>query len=170
MKILLLGGTGRTGKWVLDQALGKGYPVYALVHDPKQVEPVNHPGLQLFSGSPLNKASLKKAYQGCDAIIHVLKISRSNDFPWAPLRTPKNLLSQTLSNILDLPSITSCKRMVICSAWGVSDTWNDIPFWFRWLIDSSNIGPAYLDHERQEVLVRASSLPGDPTIQLRINS
>ncbi|MEO0331023.1 MAG: hypothetical protein AAF223_04960, partial [Bacteroidota bacterium] len=42
--------------------------------------------------------------------------------------------------------------------WGVADSINDIPKWFRWFIDNSNIGVAYQDHERQEKILSKSSL------------
>lgn len=44
------------------------------------------------------------------------------------------------------------------TAWGANETQQDIPFWFRWLIDYSNIGIAYRDHERQEQLLTRSTL------------
>ncbi len=34
----------------------------------------------------------------------------------------------------------------------------DLPAWFRWFIDNSNIGPAYRDHERQEILLQETDL------------
>ena len=51
---------------------------------------------------------------------------------------------------------TGVKRIVITTAWGVAETKKDIPFWFRWLIDHSNIRYPYIDHERQEELLKAS--------------
>uniref|UniRef100_UPI003593D33C NAD(P)-dependent oxidoreductase n=1 Tax=Aquiflexum sp. TaxID=1872584 RepID=UPI003593D33C len=42
--------------------------------------------------------------------------------------------------------------------WGVGDSRPYIPAWFAWFIDNSNLSPAYLEHERQEALVRNSGL------------
>ena len=159
MKLLVLGATGRTGKWVLEEALQAGYIVHALVRAPQNVKRSHHPRLQLFTGSALDKTSVENAFKGCESIISVLNISRANDFPWSPLRTPPNLLSLTIQNLLATPSIVACKRIVICSAWGVAETKKDIPFWFRWLINSSNIGHAYRDHERQEALLMSGAIP-----------
>ena len=44
------------------------------------------------------------------------------------------------------------RRLVLTSAWGAGETAAEIPGWFRWFIQNSNIGPAYRDHERQEAL------------------
>ena len=35
----------------------------------------------------------------------------------------------------------------------------ELPGWFRWIIDNSNVGYAYRDHERQEELLMKSNLP-----------
>jgi len=48
-------------------------------------------------------------------------------------------------------------RFIVCSAWGVSEMTHDIPGWFKWLIQNSNIGVAYEDHNRQERIVSVSA-------------
>ena len=50
------------------------------------------------------------------------------------------------------------KRISICSAWGVAETKNDIPKWFKWLINKSNIGIVYNEHEKQEEIISKSKL------------
>jgi|AntAceMinimDraft_5_1070358.scaffolds.fasta_scaffold09663_2 uncharacterized protein YbjT (DUF2867 family) len=156
MRILLLGATGRTGKHVLSYALEKGYDVSCLVRKPERL--TQHPSLSIFEGNPTNPKDLQKAMEGCQAIISVLNISRTSDFPWAKLRTPKTFLSDSMSNIINQVTNHNIKRIVLCSAWGVGETKKDIPFWFRWTIDCSNIKYAYLNHERQENLLRKTGL------------
>ena len=156
MHILLLGATGRTGKQVLQIALEKGYHVSCLVRNPKRVP--QHPKLSIFEGIPTDSNALKQAMKGCAIIVSVLNISRTSDFPWAPLRTPKTLLSDTMKNVVFLSKHYPIAHLIVCSAWGVGDSRKDIPFWFRWTIDFSNIRFAYKDHERQEEVLRNSGL------------
>jgi putative NADH-flavin reductase len=156
MKIFLLGATGRTGKLVLTQALTEGYEVNCLARKIERIS--NKTGLKTFEGNPENLKDLETAMLGCDAIISVLNISRKSDFPWSSLRTPPQFLSSVMQNVVSLASNMNIKRVVICSAWGVAETRKDIPFWFRWAIDFSNIGVAYKDHERQEEIIAKSSL------------
>ena len=115
-------------------------------------------GLTIFKGNPINKTDLEKALQGCSSIISVLNISRTSDFPWSKLRTPKNYLSEVMKNVIEQTKNATISRIVICSAWGLIETRKDIPFWFRWTIDYSNIKHAYIDHEKQEQLLENSSL------------
>ncbi len=156
MKIFILGATGRTGKHLVQSALQKGYEVTCLVRTPEKMTQVE--GLTILKGNPINIRELESAMKNCDAVISSLNISRTSDFPWAPLRTPKTYLSDVMANVIAIAKKYSINRLVICSAWGVLETRKDIPFWFRWTIDFSNISAAYKDHERQEELLEASGL------------
>lgn len=157
MKILLLGATGRTGKHTLDNSLKSGHIVNVLVRDKNKVE-ITSKNLFLFEGTPTDKVALKNAAEGCDAIISTINIVRTSDFPWSKLRTPANFLSESMKNIIEVAKEKNIQRIVICSAWGFHETKRDIPIWFRLLIDHSNIGVAYRDHELQENLLQASTL------------
>ena len=156
MKILLLGATGRTGKIVLELALEKGHQVTCLARKTERIE--KRKGLTIFEGNPTNEIDLKKAIAACDSVVNVLNISRKSDFPWASLRTPKTLISDTMDSLVRISDNKNLKRIVICSAWGVAETRKDIPKWFKWFIDNSNIGMAYKDHERQEKKITESKL------------
>ena len=158
MKILILGATGRTGRWVVKEALEAGYYVHCLVRDPSKLQEEND-RLTVFQGIPTNPEHLETALSGCQAVISVLNISRTSDFPWAKLRAPENLMSETIKTLVDLTDKAPLNRIVVCSAWGVLETKRDLPFWFRLLIDFSNIGIAYRDHEKQEAILKASSQP-----------
>mgnify|MGYP003636899402 CR=1 FL=1 len=157
MKILILGATGRTGKWILAEALEQGYKVNCLVRKPEEINQ-NHSALKIYKGSPESISELESALKGCDAIISALNISRKSDFPWSKLRTPKTFLSDVMKNIITLSTKIKIDRIVVCSAWGVADTEKEIPLWFNWFIKNSNIGVAYKDHERQENLLKSSTL------------
>lgn len=157
MKILLLGATGRTGKWILEEAIGRGHTVHALVRNPAKVK-LSNGRLTLFEGTPTDIYALEKAMQGCEAIISAINISRTNDFPWSPLRTPKDFLSSSMKTIIPLTQKHSIDRIIITSAWGVAETRKDIPGWFRWFIEHSNIRYPYDDHAVQEALLKASTL------------
>jgi len=156
MRILVLGATGRTGKHIVAHALAKGYQVNCLVRDPEKVVPATN--LKILEGNTTCSADLDRAIQGCSVIISALNISRTSDFPFSPLRTPKDFLSKTMANTISVAEKNSIKSVVICSAWGVAETRKAIPFWFRWTIDFSNIRYAYIDHEKQEALLEKSNM------------
>lgn len=156
-QILILGATGRTGKLLLKQALDKGYTVHALVRNRDHVE-VRHENLQLFEGVPTDKLLLNEAMQGCQAVLSTLNISRKSDFPWSELRTPAHFLSETITHVITLSPAHNIHRVIVLSALGVGDSRKYIPVWFKWLVDHSHIGAAYMEHEAQERLLAASEL------------
>lgn len=141
----------------MEQALARSHCVHALVRDPAKMT-TRHHELRLFTGSPLDKDCLQKAMQGCEAILSALNISRTSDWPWARLRTPVNFLSTVMQYLIELAPQQGINRIIFISAWGVAETRQDIPGWFRWFIENSNIRYPYADHERQENLVQQSSL------------
>jgi uncharacterized protein YbjT (DUF2867 family) len=156
-RILLLGATGRTGYEVLQQSLDLGYRVNVLVRDGKKIDLENE-RLRVFEGDTRIPKDLNFAIEDCQAVISCLNISRKSDFPWAPLRTPEDFLSMTMKTLIKVCQEKEVKRLIFTSAWGVGDSRPFIPGWFGWLIDNSKLSCAYLEHERQEALVRNSGL------------
>lgn len=156
MKLLILGATGRTGHWVLQLALERGFEVHVLVRFPEKIQA--HENLKVFQGDASNFAHLYNAAIGCSAAISVLNISRKTDFPWSKLRTPEHYLSDVMTNLVKVLPDLKISPLIVCSAWGVGDSKKNLPFWFRLLVDFSNIGVAYRDHERQEKLLVDSTL------------
>src|SRR5580765_1949687 len=157
MRILLLGATGRTGKLLLERALDPGHIVHAVVREKQKIK-IERYNLRIFEGTPQDITALQKAMQGCEAVLSALNISRKYEFPWSPLRTPKYFLSGTMEKIVTLSEKNSLRRVVFISAWGVNETKKDLPGWFRWLINNSTLRYQYNDHERQEDVLRDSTL------------
>ena len=157
MRILLLGASGRTGRLLLRQALNRGYDVQILVRDRRKIT-LTDPRLSVMEGHPADRACLVKAIQGCNAVLSTLNISRHNDFPWAGLRTPPDFLSAVMANIVTLAPQHGIRRIIFTSAWGVGETEQDLPGWFRWLVKHSNIRYPYNDLLRTEELLRTTDL------------
>ena len=157
MRILLLGATGRTGKLLLEQALDHGHIVHALVRE-KQKITIKRYNLTIFEGTPRDVIALQKAMEGCEAVLSTLNISRKYEFPWSPLRSPKDFLSTTMERVVTLSEKSRLRRVVFISAWGVYETKKDLPGWFQWLVNNSTLHYQYNDHERQEAVLRNSTL------------
>jgi len=157
MHILILGPTGRTGRLLVQEALNRGHRVNVLVGHKSSLL-VNPDLVTVFEGTALNKFTLAEAMQGCDAVLSTLNISRVSDFPWAKLRTSIDFLSLSMKNIIEAATAQHVNRIIVTTAWGVAETKKDIPFWFRFLVDHSNIRYPYLDHERVEKMLEKSDL------------
>lgn len=157
MKIAILGATGRTGQWVLKEGLERGHELVALVRSPEKVMDAS-PRLHLVKGSPTSIDDVRKAVKGVDAVLSALNINRSSDLPWAKVTSPKDLMSAGIKNAIDAMHEEHVKRIVVISAYGVSETKKNIGALGRLFLYGTNIKYAYLDHERQEQLLAASDL------------
>jgi hypothetical protein len=96
--------------------------------------------------------------QGCDLVISALGIVRASDAPWSKLITAKNFISESIKNVIAEADQQNVKRLITISAWGVGETKKQVPFWLRWLIDYTNMGPVYAEHEKEEKLLANSDL------------
>ena len=63
-----------------------------------------------------------------------------------------------MEKIVTLSEKNRLRRIVFISAWGVSETKKNLPGWFRWLVNNSALRYQYIDHERQEEVLRNSTL------------
>lgn len=70
--ILLTGGTGFLGKYLLDELLAQGQRVRMLVRNPNKVQP--HPGVELAEGDVLDVLSIERAMEGVTHVIHAAAV------------------------------------------------------------------------------------------------
>ena len=76
MKVLVVGGTGATGRILIDQLLNKGAEVNAIVRSPDKIPKMirDHTNLNLIEGSPLDYSysDLQTFVKGCGGIASCL--------------------------------------------------------------------------------------------------
>ncbi len=157
MKILIIGATGGTGRLIVEEALKQGYDLNVLVRD-KNKMPFNSKSIKVYQGTSASRTDLAAAMQGCDLIISALGIARASDAPWSKLITPKKFITESMKNVIAEAGQQNLKRLITISAWGAGETKKEIPFWLRWLINHTNLGPVYAEHESQEKLLANSNL------------
>ena len=156
-QILILGATGRTGQWLVREALERGYQVHALVR-PQSTLPISHERLTVFRGSPLDEQVLDQALAGCVAALSALNISRKKEWwLWSELSAAPTLMSDAMRQLVKVGTRLGVRRLLVVTAWGVAETKKDLPGWFRWIINNTQIGVTYQDHERQEEVLEQSA-------------
>ncbi len=155
MKILLLGATGRTGQVVAREALKRGHRLAAVVRSKAKL---GMPEVEAWEGAPTDLGLLDKALENAHGAICCLNIARQSDFPWARLISPETLISDAVRALIQAMEAKRITRIVTMSAWGVGDTWMQMNWFFRLLVQNSNIRFALEDHNRQEELLRKSKM------------
>jgi putative NADH-flavin reductase len=108
MQIAVVGATGRTGKLVIEQALGRGHSVVAIARRPVSVE-LAHPQLRVVAGDVLDRESLTGLFAGCDAVISTLGAGTS--------RAATTVYSAGVANVLAEMSIARTLKLAVISAY-----------------------------------------------------
>jgi len=158
--LLILGGTGRTGIHVLNEAAQRGHRVRALVRNPDTVQAPA--GVELIQGTPSNIDDLREAAQGSQAVISALNNSRASDNPWAKSVSPPMFMTDATRNTLTVMEEEGIRRIVVTSTQGAGDDWARInpviKALTKALIKVSNLKAAYDDHDGVDQLLRTSDV------------
>ena len=155
MKILLLGATGRTGQQIIKEALIRGHKISAIARDPEKLKGYD---IEVIQGTPYDYHTVEIAMSGCEAIINTLNVSRKSDNPWAPLRSPKDMISKSAHNSVKAMEKTGIKRFVALSTIGAGRSWKTSPGILKFMVSVSNLKIAFQDHGKQEEILENSSL------------
>lgn len=157
MRILLLGATKGLGKEILKEALSLGFEINCLVRNTKKF-PVEQNNIRVFEGDATSSIDLENAVQDSKIIISTLNVMRKNLFPWSNITNDKNTISKSSKNIIDISKRKKIKHLISISAWGVNESLDHIPIWFKLLIKNSNLKYPYIDHGKSEKLLLNSNL------------
>ncbi len=156
-RVLVLGGTGRTGALVIDRALDAGWAVNILARQPDKVTWGNA-DIEVFRGTPENAADIDPAMAGCSAVIGTLNNARASDSPFAKIVNSPTLLTDCYANIIAAMQRHDVRRIVHLGASGAGDSFQTAPWIFKQFIKRTNLGVAYQDHEGVEAALAASDL------------
>ncbi|MFC1599369.1 SDR family oxidoreductase [Candidatus Omnitrophota bacterium] len=80
MKVIVTGAAGFLGKTVLKHLLDAGHSVKALVRSKAQVDAIKEMDVQVVKGDILRPASLERAIEGCEVVMHLASIYTF--YPW----------------------------------------------------------------------------------------
>jgi putative NADH-flavin reductase len=154
-RILLFGGSGRTGVHLIDYALAQNLQVVALVRNPRKIP--QRPGLTLVQGTPENIADVRHAITGCDAVVSALSAASEYGSPFANPESFPRLMATSVLNAVSEMKALGLRRIVVLSGIGVGDSYPFAPLWLRLLIKVF-MRAGYLDHQAQELALRNSGL------------
>ncbi|MER2030170.1 MAG: SDR family oxidoreductase [Solibacillus sp.] len=71
MNLLILGGTGRVGNYLVENALQDHHHVSVLVRTPEKIQ-INHKSLTVIQGNVLSKENIEQAMHGAELVISAL--------------------------------------------------------------------------------------------------
>jgi putative NADH-flavin reductase len=115
--IALFGGSGRTGRLVLDQALEAGHTVRALSRRPESI-PQRSPLLTVVQGDVLDPEAVRSTVAGTDAVISVFGHVKGS---------PATVQTEGTRNIVDAMKAQGPRRIVSLSGGGLPYPEKDEP-------------------------------------------
>jgi putative NADH-flavin reductase len=148
-KILVLGATGGTGRAVVSQGLQQGYQVTAFVHRPERTFASSERLRSIVGSVTERSAALEQAVRGQDAVISAL--GRGFSF------RSHGLFARGIPRIIETMRRQGVKRLIITSAFGVGETWRDVPLLPR-IFARTLLRDLYADKEAGEKILRPSDL------------
>ena len=148
-KILVLGGTGGTGRLIVSQALERGQQVTALVRSPEKASDLK--GAKLIVGDVRDEKVLREALKDQDAVVSALGT------PASPFREV-TLLSTATRALVGSMKAEHVSRLVCITGMGAGDSSGHGGFLFDNVIFPLLLKKVYADKNRQETIVRDSGL------------
>jgi putative NADH-flavin reductase len=154
MRLYVIGGSGRTGQHVIDQAIARGHEVTALVRYEGSVSP--KPRLQLIRGDAVQAKDVAAFLDGHDAVavVSCLGHRRSADV---------HLLEDAADALLDAMAFTGVSRCLFVSQGLLFASRNPLTGLLRWTLASHVSDSTAMEHlvelsDTDWTIVRASRL------------
>jgi putative NADH-flavin reductase len=150
MKVLILGGTGATGRHLCEKAAAVGHAVTALVRD-SAVAKLSFPGVTVRQGQPTSEVDVTAAVAGNDAVLSALGPRQGSD----------PVCVGAAQAVIAAMKKQGVKRLIWLSAGGVGDSAPQIiraSFVFGRIVMPLFLRKPYANHARAEELIRPSGL------------
>ncbi len=147
--ILVLGGTGRTGKYIVEQALQQGLRVTVLVRDPSKMNGLSdNPHLEILKGDVVNFPDVYNAVQGNDAIVSALS------------RDGKNIAAITrgTENVITAIQKSRVCRLICLSSFGSGSTRSKSNWVLNSLVRLAGLQKSFEAKAQQELLFYKSKI------------
>jgi uncharacterized protein YbjT (DUF2867 family) len=136
--ILVTGGTGFVGPKIVHALRTTGHDVRALVRKPERGAAL---GVELVEGDVTDAASLRRAVEGCDAVVHLVAIilGKPADF--------ERVMAQGTRDLVAAARDAGVRRFVLMSALGVSEKTKELTPYYRgkWAMEQAVRGSG-LEH------------------------
>jgi putative NADH-flavin reductase len=149
MKILIIGGTGGTGKQLIKQALEEGHHVTALVRNPEKLK-MSDPRLKIIKGNVLDPDAVRQAVKEQEAVLSVL--GHKKYF----IKT--NILSEGTKNIVKEMEGEGVDRFICVTSLGIGDSRFKLGLYYTLFVIPVIVFFYFRDKEKQERIICNSKL------------
>jgi putative NADH-flavin reductase len=149
MKVLVIGGSGKTGRQLIAQGLERGHAVTAMVRNPSSIKRPD-PRLNVLAGNVLDKESLTAALAGQDAVLCALGHKKFI------LKT--SILSRGTANLIKAMKRQHLQRLFCITSLGINDSRFRLGLYYSLFVVPFILYYYFRDKEKQERLIMDSGL------------
>ena len=149
MKLLVIGGTGKTGRELIKQGLAQGHVITAVVRKPKKIK-YSHPNLIILKGNVLIPKSIENIFQGQDAVLSALGHKK--------FFIKTTILSRGTRNIIAAMNKNGVKRFICITSLGINDSRFKLGLYYTLFTIPVILLFYFLDKSKQEKLIMKSEL------------
>jgi len=149
MNLLIIGGTGKTGRELIKQGLDQGHFITAMVRNPAKLRNDN-PKLKVIKGNVLIPEDLEIAVQGQDAVLSALGHKR--------FFIKTSILSKGTKNIISAMDKTNVKRFICITSLGIQDSKFRLGLYYTLFVIPVILFFYFRDKAKQERLIMKSKL------------
>ena len=146
MKLTIFGSTGSIGLHLVKQALEDKHTVTAFVRTSWKLT-IKHNNLKVMQGDVMDFPSVEKAVYGQHAVLCSLGAGIKG-----------TVRSEGTRNIVRAMEKTGVRRFVCQSTLGVGDSWDNLNFFWKYVMFRGLLRQAFVDHVRQEDIIKQSHL------------
>jgi putative NADH-flavin reductase len=148
MKLLIFGSTGSIGRQLVEQALEQGHTVTAFARNPEKLD-IQHTNLKVVQGDVMDSASVEQAVQGQDAVLCVLG---------SGAQRKGTIRSEGTRQIIQAMEKVGVQRLICQTTLGAGDSWENLNFFWKYIMFGAFLREVFADHEKQENEVKQSRL------------
>jgi len=109
-KIAIIGGTGKAGKYLVNELLKQDFPIKLLIRTPEKLQ-IQNPLIESVVGNVNNYQSVKSLLLDCEAVISTLGLGQPN--------SEKNIFTTATKNILKVMEEFKIRRYIVVTGLNV---------------------------------------------------
>lgn len=115
IKVAVIGGMGKAGKYLVAQLIKQGYSCKLLLRNPETFY-IKNPLLEIIKGDVQNLDDIHTLIDDCDAVISALGGGRQ--------LTSNSIFSQSTTNIIQVMTELNLKRYIVLTGLNVDTEWD----------------------------------------------
>lgn len=149
MRLLIIGGTGKTGSELIKQGLDQGDIITVIARKPKKIKYV-HPNLKVLKGDVLIPESFEASFLGQEAVLSALGHKR--------FFIKTTILSRGTENIINAMNKNGVRRFICITSLGINDSRFKLGLYYTLFTIPLILFFYFLDKSKQEKLIMSSEL------------